>query len=42
MSLFTIVSRIALDPDELHYILQELIDKNPDDPVSSALKAMHG
>ena len=32
MGLYTIVQRITLDPDDLHYILQKLINKHPDDP----------
>ena len=32
MSLYTIVSRITLDDDELDYIIKELIEAHPDDP----------
>lgn len=31
MSWYTIVQRITLEPDELHYIMLELLQKHPDD-----------
>ena len=31
MSWYTIVQRITLEPDELHYIIQKLLQKHPDD-----------